>query len=164
MADRRRLDRVHRLRRRAPGERDARDRGLLPRETLATWWAVGLAGHGDAAIAITMIGTRGRARPTACASSSSTWAAARDGHHRRHAVRFLHGGGSSRLTSSGAALPDAKTRSSTAFLLLLSRGTSVARIISAPHRFIGHLREYGGCVALIGVPTVLYTMIGGVQR
>ena len=60
---------------------------------------------------------------------------------------------------------DAKTRSLTAFLFLLSRGMSCGTIIAAPAVVFSAIFGWplGWCVALIGVPTVLYTMIGGVQ-
>jgi Na+/proline symporter len=60
---------------------------------------------------------------------------------------------------------DAKTRSLTAFLFLLSRGMSCGTIIAAPAVVFSAIFGWnmGLSVALIGVPTVLYTMIGGVQ-
>jgi Na+/proline symporter len=60
---------------------------------------------------------------------------------------------------------DAKTRSLTSFLFLISRGMSCGAIISAPGIvFSADLRlEHGDLVAVMGIPTVLYTMIGGVQ-
>jgi solute:Na+ symporter, SSS family len=60
---------------------------------------------------------------------------------------------------------DAKTRSLTAFLFLLSRGMSCGTILAAPAVVFSSVFGWplGWCVALMGVPTVLYTMIGGVQ-
>jgi Na+/proline symporter len=60
---------------------------------------------------------------------------------------------------------DAKTRSLTAFLFLLSRATSCGAIISAPAVVFSAVFGWpiGWCVVLIGVPTIFYTMIGGVQ-
>ncbi len=61
---------------------------------------------------------------------------------------------------------DAKTRSLTAFLFLISRGDVVRHDHRrAGRRLLGDLRMAGlrGRVALIGVPAVLYTMVGGVQ-
>jgi SSS family solute:Na+ symporter len=60
---------------------------------------------------------------------------------------------------------DAKTRSLTSFLFLVSRGMSCGAIISAPgivfSAIFGWPLLYS--VALIGIPTVIYTMFGGVQ-
>ncbi len=60
---------------------------------------------------------------------------------------------------------DAKTRSLTAFLFLLSRGMSCGTILAAPAVVFSAIFGWplGWCVVLMGVPTVLYTMIGGVQ-
>ena len=60
---------------------------------------------------------------------------------------------------------DAKTRSFTALLFLLSRGMSCGTILAAPAVVFSAI--FGlplvWSVALIGLPTVIYTMIGGVQ-
>jgi Na+/proline symporter len=60
---------------------------------------------------------------------------------------------------------DAKTRSLTAFLFLLSRGMSCGTILAAPAIVFSAIFGWplAWCVAIMGVPTVLYTMIGGVQ-
>jgi solute:Na+ symporter, SSS family len=60
---------------------------------------------------------------------------------------------------------DAKTRSLTSFLFLCSRGMSCGAIIAAPAVVFSAIFGWSlpWAVALIGVPTVLYTMIGGVQ-
>jgi Na+/proline symporter len=60
---------------------------------------------------------------------------------------------------------DAKTRSLTAFLFLLSRGMSCGTIIAAPAVVFAAVFGWPvtWCVAMIGIPTVIYTMIGGVQ-
>jgi solute:Na+ symporter, SSS family len=60
---------------------------------------------------------------------------------------------------------DAKTRSLTAFLFLLSRGMSCGTIIAAPAVVFSAIFGWSmtWSVAMIGIPTVLYTMIGGVQ-
>jgi Na+/proline symporter len=60
---------------------------------------------------------------------------------------------------------DARTRSLTSFLFLLSRGLSCGTIIAAPAVVFSAIFGWPmlWSVALIGVPTVLYTMIGGVQ-
>src|SRR5207237_1249480 len=56
-------------------------------------------------------------------------------------------------------------RSLTAFLFLLSRGMSCGTIIAAPAVVFAAVFGWPvtWCVAIIGIPTVLYTMIGGVQ-
>ena len=60
---------------------------------------------------------------------------------------------------------DAKTRTFTAFLFLMSRGMSTGAVISAPAVVLSVM--FGIDVAttclLIGLPTALYTMFGGVQ-
>jgi Na+/proline symporter len=60
---------------------------------------------------------------------------------------------------------DARTRSLTAFLFLLSRGMSCGAIISAPAVVFSAVFgwDMAWSVALMGIPTVIYTMIGGVQ-
>jgi SSS family solute:Na+ symporter len=60
---------------------------------------------------------------------------------------------------------DAKTRSLTSFLFLMSRGMSAGTIIAAPAVVFSAIFGWDltWSVALIGVPTVLYTVLGGVQ-
>jgi Na+/proline symporter len=60
---------------------------------------------------------------------------------------------------------DAKTRSLTSFLFLLSRAMSCGAIISAPGVIFSAIFGWDliWSVALMGIPTVVYTMIGGVQ-
>jgi len=60
---------------------------------------------------------------------------------------------------------DAKTRTFTALLFLLSRGMSASTIIAAPAVVFSAIFGWNlwVCVALIGVPAILYTMVGGVQ-
>jgi Na+/proline symporter len=60
---------------------------------------------------------------------------------------------------------DARTRSMTSLLFLLSRGMSCGTIIAAPSVVLSSIFgwDLGWCVALIGIPTVLYTVLGGVQ-
>jgi Na+/proline symporter len=80
-------------------------------------------------------------------------------------VPFLHG---ARVYTAYEYLErrfDARTRSLTSFLFLVSRGMSCGAIISAPgivfSAIFGWPLLYS--VALIGIPTVIYTMFGGVQ-
>jgi Na+/proline symporter len=60
---------------------------------------------------------------------------------------------------------DAKTRSLTAFLFLLSRGMSCSTILAAPAVVFSAIFGWpiSWSVMLMGVPTVLYTMVGGVR-
>jgi len=130
------------------------------------WWAVGLSVMATQLSAITMIGTTGQGAtdgmrfiqfyfglPIAMVILGVTL------------VPFLHG---AKVFTAYEFLErrfDAKTRSLTAFLFLLSRGMSCGAIISAPAIVFSAVFGWSMpvCVALIGVPTVLYTMIGGVQ-
>jgi solute:Na+ symporter, SSS family len=130
------------------------------------WWAVGLSVMATQLSAITMIGTTGQGAtdgmrfvqfyfglPIAMVILGVTL------------VPFLHG---ARVYTAYEFLErrfDAKTRSLTAFLFLLSRGMSCGVIISAPAIVFSAVFGWSMAlsVALIGVPTVIYTMIGGVQ-
>lgn len=130
------------------------------------WWAVGLSVMATQLSAVTMIGTTGQGAtdglrfiqfyfglPLAMVILGVTL------------VPFLHG---ARVYTAYEYLErrfDAKTRSLTAFLFLLSRGMSCGTIIAAPAVVFSAIFGWNmwWCVALIGVPTVLYTMIGGVQ-
>ena len=120
---------------------------------------------GDAASAVTMIGTTGQGAtdgmrfvqfyfglPLAMVILGVTL------------VPFLHG---AKVYTAYEFLErrfDAKTRSLTAFLFLLSRGMSCGTILAAPAVVFSAIFGWTcWCVALIGVPTILYTMIGGVQ-
>ncbi len=60
---------------------------------------------------------------------------------------------------------DARTRSLTSFLFLLSRGMSCGTIIAAPSVVFAAVLgiDFVWSVALIGVPAVVYTMVGGIQ-
>src|SRR5581483_7275926 len=80
-------------------------------------------------------------------------------------VPFLHG---ARVYTAYEYLErrfDAKTRSLTAFLFLISRAMSCGTIISAPAVVFSAIFGWPitWSVALIGVPAVLYTIVGGVQ-
>ena len=130
------------------------------------WWAVGLSVMATQLSAVTMIGTTGQGAvdgmrfvqfyfglPIAMVILGVTL------------VPFLHG---ARVFTAYEYLErrfDAKTRSLTAFLFLLSRGMSCGTILAAPAVVFSAIFGWplGWCVALMGVPTVLYTMIGGVQ-
>src|SRR5918912_2397882 len=130
------------------------------------WWAVGLSVMATQLSAVTMIGTTGQGAtdgmrfiqfyfglPLAMVVLGVTL------------VPFLHG---ARVFTAYEYLErrfDARTRSLTAFLFLLSRGMSCGTIIAAPAVVFSAIFGWNMwlSVALIGVPTVLYTMIGGVQ-
>src|SRR5689334_17205516 len=80
-------------------------------------------------------------------------------------VPFLHG---ARVYTAYEYLEkrfDPKTRSLTAFLFLISRGMSCGTIIAAPAVVFSAIFGWpvGWSVALMGVPTVIYTILGGVQ-
>jgi SSS family solute:Na+ symporter len=130
------------------------------------WWAVGLSVMATQLSAVTMIGTTGQGAvdgmrfvqfyfglPLAMVILGVT------------IVPFLHG---AKVFTAYEFLErrfDAKTRSLTAFLFLLSRGMSCGTILAAPAVVFSAIFGWpiGWCVLLMGVPTVLYTMIGGVQ-
>jgi SSS family transporter len=130
------------------------------------WWAVGLSVMATQLSAVTMIGTTGQGAtdglqfvqfyfglPLAMVILGVTL------------VPFLHG---AKVFTAYEYLErrfDARTRSLTAFLFLLSRGMSCGTIIAAPAVVFSAIFGWplGWSVALMGVPTVIYTVIGGVQ-
>jgi SSS family solute:Na+ symporter len=130
------------------------------------WWVVGLSVMATQLSAITMIGTTGQGAtdgmrfiqfyfglPLAMVILGVTL------------VPFLHG---AKVYTAYEYLErrfNAPTRSLTAFLFLLSRGMSCGTIIAAPAVVFSAIFGWDmlWCVALIGVPTVIYTMIGGVR-
>jgi SSS family solute:Na+ symporter len=140
--------------------------GYLLASRSLPWWAVGLSVMATQLSAVTMIGTTGQGAtdgmrfvqfyfglPLAMVILGVTL------------VPFLHG---SKVFTAYEYLErrfDAKTRSLTAFLFLLSRGMSCGVIISAPAVVFSAVFGWSLplSVGIIGVPTVIYTMIGGVQ-
>ena len=130
------------------------------------WWAVGLSVMATQLSAITLIGTTGQGAtdglrfvqfyfglPIAMVLLGVT------------IVPFLHG---AKVFTAYEFLEkrfDAKTRSLTSFLFLLSRGMSAGTIIAAPSVVLSAIFGWDltWCVLLIGVPTILYTVIGGVE-
>jgi SSS family solute:Na+ symporter len=131
-----------------------------------SWWVVGLSVMATQLSAVTMIGTTGQGAtdglrfvqlyfglPLAMVILGVTL------------VPLLHGSGVYTAYEYLERRFDAKTRSFTAFLFLLSRGMSVGTIMAAPGVVFSAV--FGiplvWAVAFIGVPTVIYTMIGGVQ-
>ena len=130
------------------------------------WWVVGLSVMATQLSAVTMIGTPGQGAedgirfvqlyfglPLAMVILGVTL------------VPFLHGSGVYTAYEYLERRFDARTRSLTAFLFLLSRGMSVGAIMAAPGVVLSAI--FGiplvWSVALIGIPTILYTMVGGVQ-
>lgn len=130
------------------------------------WWAVGLSVMATQLSAVTMIGTTGQGAtdgmrfvqfyfglPVAMVILGVTL------------VPFLHRAHVYTAYEYLERRFDAKTRSLTAFLFLISRAMSCGTIIAAPAVVFSALFGWNlwWCVALIGAPAVLYTMIGGVQ-
>jgi solute:Na+ symporter, SSS family len=130
------------------------------------WWAIGLSVMATQLSAITMIGTTGQAfdtgmrflqfyyaLPVAMVILSVTL------------VPFFH---RARVYTAYEYLErrfDAKTRSLTSLLFLLSRAMSCGVIISAPAVVLSVVLGWNltlTCLA-IGLPTAVYTMFGGVQ-
>jgi SSS family solute:Na+ symporter len=130
------------------------------------WWAVGLSVMATQLSAVTMIGTTGQGAtggigfiqfyfglPIAMVILGVTL------------VPFLH---RAKVYTAYEYLEtrfDAKTRSLTALLFLLSRAMSCGTIIAAPAVVFSAVFGWNiwESVLLIGVPTVIYTMIGGVK-
>ena len=140
--------------------------GYLLANRSLPWWAVGLSVMATQLSAVTMIGTTGQGAtdglrfiqfyfglPLAMVIIGVTL------------VPFLHG---AKVYTAYEYLErrfDAKTRSLTAFLFLISRGMSCGTILAAPAVVFAAVFGWpiGLSVAIMGVPTVLYTIIGGVQ-
>jgi SSS family solute:Na+ symporter len=130
------------------------------------WWAVGLSVMATQLSAVTMIGTTGQGAtdgirfvqfyfglPLAMVILGVTL------------VPFLHG---AKVFTAYEYLErrfDPKTRSLTAFLFLVLRALSCGTILAAPAVVFSAIFHWSlpVSVAVIGIPTVIYTMIGGVQ-
>jgi SSS family solute:Na+ symporter len=130
------------------------------------WWAVGLTVMATQLSAVTLIGTTGQGAtdgmrfvqfyfglPVAMVILGVT------------IVPFLH---RAKVYTAYEFLErrfDAKTRSLTSVLFLLSRALSCGAIIAAPSVVFSAIFGWSmvTSVACIGVPTVIYTMVGGVQ-
>jgi Na+/proline symporter len=130
------------------------------------WWAVGLSVMATQLSAITMVGTTGQgfadgmrflqfyfALPIAMIVLSVTL------------VPFFH---NAKIYTAYEYLErrfDAKTRAFTSFLFLVSRSMSLGVVISAPAVVLSVVLgvDLTATVLLIGVPTAVYTMFGGVQ-
>ena len=130
------------------------------------WWAVGLSVMATQLSAITMVGTTGQgyadgmrflqfyfALPLAMIILSVTL------------VPFFH---NAKVYTAYEYLErrfDAKTRAFTSLLFLLSRSMSLGVVISAPAVVLSVVlgTNLTTTVLLLGVPTAIYTMFGGVQ-
>jgi SSS family solute:Na+ symporter len=150
--------------RRAKGTREIEGYFLAYRSL--PWWAVGLSVMATQLSAITLIGTTGQGAvdglrfvqfyfglPLAMVILGVTL------------VPFLHG---AKVFTAYEYLErrfDARTRSLTSFLFLVARGMSCGTIIAAPAVVFSAMFGWSvlWSVALMGIPTVIYTMIGGVQ-
>jgi Na+/proline symporter len=150
--------------RRAKGTREIEGYFLAHRSL--PWWAVGLSVMATQLSAITMIGTTGQGAtdgirfiqfyfglPLAMVILGVTL------------VPFLHG---AKVFTAYEYLErrfDARTRSLTSLLFLIARGMSCGTIIAAPAVVFSAIFGWKllWAVALIGTPTVIYTMLGGVQ-
>ena len=130
------------------------------------WWAVGLSVMATQLSAVTLIGTTGQGAtdglkfvqfyfglPIAMVILGVTL------------VPFLHG---AKVYTAYEYLErrfDAKTRSLTSLLFLLSRGMSCSTILAAPAVVFSAIFGWNlaWSVALIGIPTITYTVFGGVR-
>lgn len=141
-------------------------RGYFLASRSLPWWAVGLSIMATQMSAITLVGTTGQAYDSGM-----------------RFIQFYYGLPFAMVILSVTAVPffyrakvftayeflekrfDSKTRSLTSFLFLLSRGLSCGVIISAPAVILSVVLGWNleMTVLAIGFPTVLYTMIGGVQ-
>lgn len=144
---------------------DTVDGYLLANRSLP-WWAVGLTVMATQLSAITLIGTTGQGAtdglrfiqfyfglPLAMVILGVT------------IVPFIHG---AKVYTAYEFLErrfGPATRSLTAFLFLCSRGLACGTIISAPAVVFSAVLGWPmtWSVALIGIPTVIYVVIGGVQ-
>jgi Na+/proline symporter len=130
------------------------------------WWAVGLSVMATQLSAITMIGTTGQgyadgmrflqfyyALPVAMIVLSMTL------------VPFFHSSGVYTAYEFLERRFDAKTRAFTSLLFLLSRSMALGAVISAPAVVLSVILGLSvtQTVLVTAVPTVLYTMFGGVQ-
>ena len=130
------------------------------------WWAVGLSVMATQLSAVTLIGTTGQGAtdgmrfvqfyfglPIAMVILGVTL------------VPFMH---KAKVFTAYEYLErrfNPATRSLTSFLFLLSRGMSCGTILAAPAVVLSAILglDLRVAVALMGVPTVLYTVVGGVQ-
>lgn len=141
-------------------------RGYFLANRSLPWWAVGLSIMATQMSAITLVGTTGQAYD--------------DG---MRFIQFYFGLPFAMLILCVTVVPffhradvytayeflekrfDSRTRSLTSFFFLLSRGLSCGVIISAPAVILSIVLGWDLKITVlaIGVPTVFYTMLGGVQ-
>ena len=152
------------------GIRLSRDTGKLEGYFLASkslpWWAVGLSVMATQLSAITMVSSTGQgyadgmgllqqyyALPVAMIIIAVTFVPFFRNANVYTAYQYLEG----RF--------DAKTRSFTALLFLISRGMSTGVVISAPAVVLSVMMgvDVAMLCLLLAVPTAIYTMYGGVQ-
>jgi SSS family transporter len=141
-------------------------RGYFLADRSLPWWAVGLSIMATQMSAITLVGTTGQAYtdgmrfiqfylglPLAMIILCVT------------VVPFFHRADVYTAYEYLERRFDLKTRTLTSFLFLLSRGLSCGVIISAPAVILSVVLGWNLflTVLAIGVPTVIYTMVGGVQ-
>jgi Na+/proline symporter len=130
------------------------------------WWAVGLSVMATQLSAITLVGTTGQAYTNGM-----------------RFIQFYFGLPLAMILLSLTVVPffyrarvftayeylerrfDAKTRTLTSFLFLVSRGLSCGVIIAAPAVILSIVLGWNLTLTVlaIGLPTALYTMVGGVQ-
>ena len=130
------------------------------------WWAVGLSVMATQLSAITLVGTTGQGY-----------------HDGFRFVQFYFGLPVAMLILSVTVVPffyrakvytayeylerrfDAKTRTLTSLLFLASRGLSCGVIVAAPAVILSIVLDWNLTITVlaIGLPTALYTMLGGVQ-
>ena len=140
--------------------------GYLLANRSLPWWVVGLSVMATQLSAITLVGTTGQGAtdgvrfiqfylglPLAMILLSVTL------------VPLLHG---ARVFTAYEYLErrfDARTRTLTSVLFLLSRGMSAGVIVSAPAVILSAMFGWSlpVAVAMVGLPAVAYTVLGGVQ-
>jgi SSS family transporter len=140
--------------------------GYLLANRSLPWWAVGLSVMATQLSAITMIGTTGQGAtdglrfvqfyfglPLAMVILGVTL------------VPFLHG---AKVYTAYEYLErrfDPRTRTLTAFLFLVSRAMSCGAILAAPAVVFSSIFGWpvAYSVAIMGIPTVIYTILGGVE-
>ncbi len=130
------------------------------------WWAVGLSVMATQLSAITLVGTTGRGYaegmsvlqlyfglPIAMVILSIT------------VVPFFYRAGVYTAYEYLERRFDVKTRTLTSVLFLLSRGLSCGAVLSAPSVILSIIFgwDFTLTVAAMGIPAVMYTIVGGVQ-
>jgi SSS family solute:Na+ symporter len=130
------------------------------------WWAVGLSVMATQLSAITLVGTTGRGYaegmsvlqlyfglPVAMVILSIT------------VVPFFYRAGVYTAYEYLERRFDVKTRTLTSVLFLLSRGLSCGAVLSAPSVILSIIFgwDFTLTVAAMGIPAVMYTIVGGVQ-